>query len=254
MPVPTLFQGRSIAPLLDGSEAGQRRLLAELVAPKFVSYAVFNDDYKYIRELVPTPKEYLFDVKKDHAEQKNLLPSIPPEALELVAELERSVQLGQHGLHFSIRGEKTGTRFVVDAESEVEIVNAFRFPIVTGDLFDLDPERKKLTLTFTADERRRHLVIQTRTGEAPARFSVSRDGQGVESLRIGLGSDQVENLPMPFEANPKNLAVSLSEVDDLLHRDDELVRVWYLAPGSARHQVELDQEMQDTLRALGYIQ
>ncbi len=59
---------------------------------------------------------------------------------------------------------------------------------------------------------------------------------------------------MPFEANPKNLAVSLSEVDDLLHRDDELVRVWYLAPGSARHQVDLDQEMQDTLRALGYIQ
>ena len=73
-------------------------------------------------------------------------------------------------------------------------------------------------------------------------------------MRIGLGSDQVENLPMPFEANPKALVVSLSEVAHLLHRDDELVRVWYLAPGSARHQVELDQEMQDTLRALGYIQ
>ena len=38
LPVPSVFQGRSIAPLLEGGEAGERWLLAELVAPKFVSF------------------------------------------------------------------------------------------------------------------------------------------------------------------------------------------------------------------------
>ena len=254
LPVPSVFQGRSIAPLLEGGETSERRLLAELVAPKFVSYAVYDEDHKYIRELVPTPKEYLFDVKKDRAERKNLLPSVPPQARELVAELERFVQLGQHGLHFSIRGDKAGTRVVVHAESEVEIINAFRFPIVTGDLFDVDSKRKKLTLTFTADDRRRHLVIQTRTGGSPVRFALVRDGHTVETVRARLGSERVETIAFPFDANPKELQVSLSEIDDLLHREDELARVWHLPLGSARNQVELDREMQDTLRALGYIQ
>ena len=254
LPVPSVFQGRSIVPLIEGGDLGQRHLLSELVAPKFVSYAMVDEKHKYIRELVPKPNEYLFDVKKDRAERKNLLPAIPPEALELIAELERFVQLGQHGLHFSIRGDKAGTRLVVHAESDVEIINAFRFPIVTGDLFDLDSENRKLTLTFTADERRRHLVIQTKTGGSLVRFTLARDGHAVEKVRARLGSERVEEITLPFDANSKELGVALSEVDDLLHSEDEAVRVWYLPLASAHNQVELDQEMQDALRALGYIQ
>jgi hypothetical protein len=48
--------------------------------------------------------------------------------------------------------------------------------------------------------------------------------------------------------------VSLEQAAELLHVEDDLVRVWQLPLELGRNRVELDQEMQDTLRALGYIQ
>jgi len=251
--VPEVFQGRSID--LDGDEGNEeRRVFAELVAPQYVSYAVYGKRYKYIRQLLPEPKEYLFDLEFDRDEKTNLLPSFPAEARRLVADLERIVQLGQHGLHLSLRGEKPGARLVVEAETDAEIASAFRFPIVTGDLLDMDEGRRRLTLTFTADESARHLVIQTRPEGATVRFNVLVDGQPLGTERIALGMEGSQEMQMPLEIDPGRVTVSLDAADELLHRDDELVRLWHLPLGAGRNRVELDEETRDTLRALGYLQ
>ena len=257
--VPDIFQGRSIE--LNGDEEGEgRRAFAELVAPQYVSYAVHGDRYKYIRELLPEPKEHLFDRREDLAEQSNLLeslasrPSLTGNAVSLVAELDRVVQLGQHGLHLSLRGKEPGTRLVVEAVTEAGIASAFRFPIVTGDLLDVDDGRKRLALTFTADENTRHLVIQTRPEGAVVRFNLSVDGEPLTTELVGLGTEGTETMLIPFEISPRDVTVSLQEADELLHLEDDLVRLWHLPLGAGRNRVELDQEMRDTLRALGYIQ
>jgi arylsulfatase A-like enzyme len=256
--IPDIFQGRGIS--LNGEVDESRHVFAELVAPQFVSYAVHGDRYKYIRELLPGAKEYLFDRRKDLAEQTNLLRSPEPladEAGELVAELDGVVQLAQHGLHLSLRGKKPGTRVVVEAVTDAEIASAFRFPIVTGDLLDIDDERKRLALTFTADESTRHLVIQTHPEGAVVRFNLFVDGAGLTSEAVSLGSAGTEGartISVPFAVTPRDVTVSLEQAAELLHVEDDLVRVWQLPLAAGRNRVDLDQEMQDTLRALGYVQ
>ncbi|MGH9461191.1 MAG: sulfatase [Vicinamibacteria bacterium] len=256
--IPDVFQGRSIA--LNGEVEESRRVFAELVAPQYVSYAVHGDRYKYIRELLPEPREHLFDRQKDPAERSNLLPSpasLAEDAGELVAELDRVVQLSQHGLHVSLRGKEPGTRVMVEAVSDAEIASAFRFPIVTGDLLDIDDERKRLALTFTADDSTRHLVIQTRPEGALVRFNLFVDGAALTTETVSLGTpgaDGAQAISVPFTVTPRDVTVSLEQAAELLHVEDDLVRVWQLPLGAGRNRVELDQEMQDTLRALGYIQ
>jgi len=252
LPVPEVFQGKSLS--LEGESQAGRRAFAELVAPQYVSYAVHGDRYKYIRELLPEHREHLFDRMEDLAEKTNLLPTLPDDARQLVAELDRIVQLGQHGLHLSLRGEKPGTRLEVEAVTEAEIASAFRFPIVTGDLLNVDDDQKHLSLTFTVDGSTRHLVIQTQPEGARARFRLLVDGVPSTTETASLGVHGVETAPFPLEVTPRDVTVSFEEASELLLLDDDLVRIWHLPLGAGRNRVELDQEIQDTLRALGYIQ
>ena len=168
---PETFQGsREIVPALSRAVPDRsRHSFAELVAPQHVSYSVRSERYKYVRNLAPEFSEKLFDLEADAGEHTSLLPDAPADAMRLLPEIERFVQLGQHGLHLSIRGEDRDARVVVEARTvgDTEIVNAFRFAMVTGDDFKLAPGGGLLTFAFTADDQTRHLVVQTRPEGAP---------------------------------------------------------------------------------------
>ena len=218
-----------------------RPSFAELVAPQHVSYSVRSERYKYVRNLAPEFSENLFDLEADAGEHTSLLPDAPADAMRLLPEIERFVQLGQHGLHLSIRGEERGARVVVEVRTvgDAEIVNAFRFAIATGDDFTLAPGGGLLTLAFTADGKVRHLVVQTRPEGAPLTLDVRADDVPVVSL----------------ELEPKDLAVSIAEAEKLMNAaDDSALRTWYLPFTAGRNRVDLDEETTRNLKALGYIQ
>jgi arylsulfatase A-like enzyme len=236
--VPVDFQGRSLVEVLEKDRvSGDKRVVAELLAPNVVSYSIRNERFKHVKVLVPDASEMVFDLKADPGESVNLLPAVPREAAPLIADLERFVQLGQHGTHLSIRGEEPGAAIRAEIASDSEIANAFRFAISTGDVLDLAPDRKRLSLRFTADGKARHLVVETEPPGADLRLLVEADGRTLTRSSL----------------KAKDIAVSVEEAGRLLHEAGEPVRAWYLAPGSARHQVELDEETLDVLRALGYV-
>jgi len=247
MEPPDVFQGRPLTEAIkkgkDAKGAGRtgRRVFAELVAPKFVSYAVRDEHYKYIKNLAPELTEHLFDLDEDPGEASSLLPDAPAQAAALVPELERFVQLGQHGLHVSIRGETKGERVVVEARTHggAEVVRAFRFAIVTGDTMELSPSRDVLELSFTADGATRHLVLQTDPAGAPLTLEVRSDGDLLETR----------------EVETEALEVSLSDAERLMNDSggDDL-RLFYVPFAAGRNRVELDDEATRNLRALGYIQ
>ena len=113
--------------------------------------------------------------------------------------------------------------------------------MATGDVLEIAPDRKSLTLRFAADGNARHLVVQTNPPGADLRLLVTADGEPLADSSLKM----------------KDLAVSVAEAERLLHEPDNPVRpvrAWYLAPGSGRHQVELDEETLNVLRALGYVQ
>ena len=239
---PDVFQGRALTEAIDkGAGWTERRVFAELVAPKFVSYAVRDERYKYIKNLAPELSEHLFDLDEDPGEESSLLPDAPPRAMALVPDVERFVRLGQHGLHVSVRGDTKGARVVVEARTrdDAQIVRAFRFAIVTGDTMELSLERHALELSFTADETARHLVLQTEPAGAPVTLEVRSDGNVLETREI----------------EPSAVEVSLADAERLMNESEANdFRVFYVPFTEGRNRVKLDEEATRNLRALGYIQ
>lgn len=237
---PDSFQGRSLVPVLEkGAESSERPVFAEVVAPQVVSYAVRNQRFKYIRNLVPEPSEFLFDLNEDREEENSLVDEPPEAAQKIIPLLERFVQLGQHGLHISVAGEPreaTSVRLEVVGD-DAEIATSFRFGIVTGDVFELSPDRKHLVLSMAPSDTRRHLVVRTRPEGAAIR------------LQLFKGTELITSR----ELRPEELAVTVSQAEGLLNKAIRDVLTWYLPVDAGSHQVTLDEETIRNLRALGYI-
>ena len=236
---PAEFQGRSLHEVIEKDVAEtERRAVAELLAPNVVAYSIRDERFKHIKAMVPEAREMLFDLGLDPAEGVNLLPQVPREGALLISDLERFVQLGQHGAHLSVEGEREGGSIRVEIGTDSEIASAFRFAISTGDVLEIAPDRKSLTLGFQADGKARHLVVQTNPPGEDLRLLVTADGERLADSTLVM----------------EDLAVSVAEAERLLHHPGAPVRAWYLAPGSGRNQVELDEETLNVLRALGYVQ
>ncbi len=195
-----------------------------------------DERFKHIKVLVPEPAEMLFNLARDRGEEVNLVSSPPAESAPLASDLERFIQIGQHGAHVSVRGERPGAEVRVTIETDAAIASAFRFGISTGDVLDLAPEGKRLTLKFVADGKARHLVVQTVPPGADLSLGVSEGGAPATLSSLKMSE----------------IAVPEAEAERLLHDAESPLRVWYLAPGG--QQVELDEETMNVLRALGYIQ
>ncbi len=235
---PAEFQGRSLREVLEKDAAtNERRAVAELLAPNVVAYSIRDERFKHVKALVPEAKEMLFDLERDAAEGVNLLPEASREGVALISDLERLVQLGQHGAHLSIEGGRERAAIRVEVATDSEIASAFRFAISTGDVLEIAPDRKRLTLRFEADGKARHLVVQTNTPGVDLRLLVTTAGKTIADSTL----------------TTKELEVSVAEAERLLHQPGTQFRAWYLAPGSGRYQVELDEETLNVLRALGYV-
>jgi hypothetical protein len=196
-----------------------------------------DERYKHVKLLLPEAKEMLFDLEKDPGENVDLMSSVPAEAAPLVTDLEKFVQLGQHGAHVALRGS-AGASVEARIETESEIASAFRFAISTGDVLEIAPEGKRLTLKFSGDEKARHLVIQTSPPGAELQLTVRENGKTVRTSSLRM----------------EDIAVTAADAERLLHDARDSVRVWYLSPGADRQRVTLDQETLDVLKALGYVQ
>ncbi len=252
---PEEFQGRSLLDVIEKDAARtDRRVFSEVVAPNFVSYAVRDQRYKHVKTLVPELSASLYDLEADPGETKNLLAEAPHEAVRLISELERFIQLGQHGMHLAVVGTEPGKVMRITLSTDAKIASAIRFSIATGDLFEQTGGRE-VTLSFVSDEKPRQLVVQTSPPGSPLRLEVSSDGRPIAESAIKLGASGARpEGPLPLVLSPGGLAVTAGEAQSLLQQTHAGVWAWYVDPGSDDQRVDLDEDIRRVLKSLGYIQ
>jgi arylsulfatase A-like enzyme len=251
--IPAAFQGRSLLPVVRGAPAGPARpVFAEIVGPQFVGYSARDERFKCIRTLAPTVEEMLFDLGESPSEARNLAGDPPSRARALASELERFMMRGQHGYHVALVGPRPGARVRAEARTAAAFDQAFRFGIVTGDLMETSPDRRRVALEFTADGRPRHLVLQTRPEGAPLDLRLSADRVPLAVSEIRLGAGDARASAMPVERS--SATVSLEDSARLLAGAGSPARLWYVPLAEGASRVELDEETLETLRALGYVE
>jgi arylsulfatase A-like enzyme len=255
---PKEFQGRSLVDVIEKNVTRtDRKVFSEVMAPNFVSYAVRDQRFKYVKTLVPELSESLYDLETDPGETNNLLPNAPAEGARLVAELDTFIQLGQHGFHLSVTGERPGDAMRVTLSTDAEISSAIRFSIATGDLFEQSPDKKRVTLTFTADGKPRQLVVQTTPPASEVRLEALENGRPLSPDAIRLGASGTHPAGVRVVLTASGLEVPATAAESLLQDDEDhpaSVRAWYVDVGSGRQRVNLDEETTRILRSLGYIQ
>jgi arylsulfatase A-like enzyme len=249
---PASFQGRSLRPSLAGIASPDRRaVFAEQLSPKEVLYAARDERYKYIYQLVPEPGERLFDLSSDPEELHDLLPAIPKAAEGLLTELLEFMQIGQAGLHVSVSSADPAVRFRIEASTGGAFGDVQRFALAAGETLAVAPDRKKLDYSFTAGSLTRHLVVRTEPVGAEVRLAVSSAGRPVA---VAAGGDGRVRAERPFVARPAELQVSLTQAAALMKTGDPGVRVWYVAAPAAGRKASIDPELEQKLKALGYIE
>jgi hypothetical protein len=139
----------------------------------------------------------------------------------------------------------------VTLRTDAEIASTIRYGIATGDLLELSPDRKELTLEFIANGLPRHLVVQTRPPRSMLKLEATSDGKPLASDEIRLGKEGRHPAVFPLVLDASELEVSVVEAELLLHRSEAPLWAWYVRPGE---RVDLDEETLGVLKALGYIQ
>lgn len=229
--------GISLRPLLEGKRLPARLIFAEQISPKETIYAVRNDRYKYIRQLIPESREYLFDFVHDPGETENLAEAGIEPARPLTNALARFLQVGQEGYHLTFAPPPTREETRLEITATAPIKRAIRLLIEDGDQLRLGAGGKTCEYRFQPRGGGRHLLVET----APPGASLT--------LELFRGERLVERETV--QASALSLPGDWSDVPALDDQRDPLV-VWYVpspTPGGPR---SLDPELAAQLEALGY--
>jgi len=250
------FQGLSLRPALEGAAAPERpAVFAEQLSPKEVLYAGRDRRYKYIDQLIPSPQEMLFDLTSDPGETRDLWAQEPEResARGLIAEVGKFMQIGQAGYHISLSSPEPEAHFAIHATTEARFGDVQRFALVTGETLTLTPDRKELDYEFQAGSVTRHLVLRTEPPGADVQFAISRGGRLLDSGVVGLGADGHHPPGLPFTLQADGLRVSTTQVAELLKPGAPAVKAWYVQAPTVPHKASLDPELEQKLKALGYL-
>jgi hypothetical protein len=255
VPAPAGFEGMSLKPALQGRPLPARSVVfAEQLSPKEVLYAARDGRYKAIEQLIPAPAEMLFDLQTDPREEHNLLPNVPEAAHGLRARLLEFLQLGQAGYHVALASADVAAPMTIEASTEGTIADVQRFSMTAGESFSLRPDRKRVTFAFTPGAATRHFVVRTEPADAPLQLRVSSAGRALPAEAITLGPEARHPEAVPFTIDAAAVGVSVSEAAALLKQTGPGVRLWYVSAPSANRKTALDPELEQKLKALGYIQ
>jgi arylsulfatase A-like enzyme len=253
LPRPPQFEGLSLRGLVEGaSPAPARPLFAEQLGPRQSLYAVRDGRLKYVRQLVPEPRELLFDLERDPAERVSLLPgaTVPPALAEALASF---VQRGLDGYHVVLDEHAGGPRRV-RGEAEDGFRDVVRLVMRTGDELKLAADGRSFEYSSAAGEPARHLVVRPARPGAPLRLWIGSGQRALDGARVVVGEPGRRAPAMPFTADPSASGVASYGAGAALRSQAAGAWVFYLAPRSARVDLAADPELADRLRALGYVQ
>lgn len=248
-------EGRSLRALIEGrAEPPPRTIFAEQLSPKEALYAARDGRYKAVQQLLPRPARRLYDLTLDPHERVDLAAAPPAGARALLRELDAWVASGQAGWHVALAPSAAASEMTLRAQTTARIADAQRFALEQGETFALSPDGRVLEYRFRAGAVARHVVLRTEPATAPLRLQLLRDGRPLAPSEVGLGLARARPDGLTMELDATRAAVPAERVAELLEARTPPVRVWYVAARGAGMRAPLDPELQESLRALGYVQ
>jgi len=243
--------GRSLVPALsNGAWQGRDLVLAEQVSSREIFYAARGPRYKLIRQLIPRTGEWLFDLRADPGEMHSLLPDVPEAARGLAREVASLVQTGLGGWSVAVSAPPDA-RTVVNVTTAGTIGDVQHVPIHNLDEVAISADRHRLDFSFVGGNR--HLVLRVDPPEGELRVSGSIDGASVPAAEFGVGAQAEAPSSLPVRVLSSDVAVSTAQATLLLAQARPPWRVWYVTPPPEPPKASIDTELEQKLRALGYI-
>ncbi|HJS56502.1 MAG TPA: sulfatase [Vicinamibacteria bacterium] len=244
-PAPPGLDGVSLVPAVRGRSLPPRALFAEQLSPREVLYAVRHGRHKLVRQLLPIPGEWLFDLGQDADEMRSLVDSEPGQASQLASLLLPFLLQGQEGLHIVMKDPAPGNAVRVGLTSGARIADVARLNFRTGDTLEIDAGGRSASLHFVSGGARRHVIVRTEPPGADVTLELGPDFAPFD-LRLGSKGEPATRLPMPL--SPAALRVAVPPADM------EGARAWAFAVLSERRPEVVSPELQEQMRALGYLQ
>ncbi len=279
---PETLAGRNLLDLIDSeSDIAPIFLDLNLVAGSqqtlHVSKGIVLGDYKYFEELAPTAEKYLFNLRQDPGETKNLIDEQPDKAaeLEILLKVQRSSELS--GLIVQGIGSKAtkGVDWSLSLETDGQFIEVSPIDLEPTDSFEYEPGGNKLTIQCDLTPGNDFVVTKGRLQDSDS-FAIRvdppdakvfiRSNQFGRSARmpVFLGPNRTKtSAPVEFTANREDLKMEqLSTLFTEAERDprgsDNLVSIppgVYVVrlPDASAGEIDMPEEMIERLKALGYM-
>jgi len=239
------LDGVSLRGAIEGGRLPERPLFAEQVAGGPVIYAVRFGRFKLIHEILPDPRQMLFDLEDDPGERSDVSAQAPAEAALRAALLKPFLMSGQAGLHLVLADPPPGRTLHLVIRSAARLADVLRVTVRAGDTLEFAPNGRQARLAFVPAGLTRHLVIRTDPPGSP----VSVDfGGGLRPADLRLGEDTRPARSLPATLVPSELQIASPSSPDPLPG-----KAWAFAILPARAP-EVRAELQEQMRALGYLQ
>jgi hypothetical protein len=209
-------------------------------------YAVRNERYKAIEQLVPSEQSFLFDLSSDPREMTPL-PETPAGAGALRLPLSEFTAQAQQGLHLTVEPDPDGALVQITLRSPAPLERAYRMGQRTGEPLRVSPDGRRVTYSFRRSGFRHRLVAVPVDASVPLEVEIRVAGAPVDPALVRVGAGLAPRgavwvvIPSQAQAAPPQVA------------EDRPIRVWYQAAPAGSRVEALDPELREELRALGYL-
>jgi hypothetical protein len=239
-----------VTPAFAGKAIPSRALFAEQLSPAETLYAVRRGSKKYIHALLPEDREWLFDVSADPDESRNLLEADPGSTSALRNLLRPFIQEGQHGYHLVLGDPPHGQRGRLELRSDARIERVVRLVVRTGDVLEVASDRRSASLTFTAKNATRHVMVATDPPAAPLRLTIAYGGKPLPAAAVAIGPDKRRPSALPIVLAADEAFVPASPQAENIAP----AHAWLFFLGPRRAAPPMDDELRARMKALGYVE
>ena len=264
-PLDARFQGRSFLRAMERQEVEERLGYASLLLETKSMYMARSKKAKFINDLAAAQKMW-FDLLEDPREDHPLKEAVP-EGPELERHVARVATLGAHGLNVLITAGDGRVETVTGAVRAKGLGRATL--LYHEDHYEVHGNEDSVTFTvrlkegrsFMAgadgwydtveqDSARLHLVLDA---GAEVSLEMQADGNPVGASDVFFGGDRVNRPTDGGTFEPAQYVADLHAFDPVLLPRKFAVYVWYVPDVDTIRNDELDPELRDALRGLGYL-
>ncbi len=273
---PPCVVGKSLLPLIKG-EAGSnihgRQVFAcetRYGGGRFdMLYGVLAGGFKYVRRLMPEPKEYLFDLQKDPEERRNVLEEIPEAGAKLKGAVEARFMAADFSLRLSSDAVRRSMRAILVTDGSFERIEAYP-AFARRPQTQLTASRQKIELSGQMDVTDIGVDFSLSPPDASIMLDVFAEGQQLQPGRVYLGAlcRSPTSLPLRVQGASEALAANPEATSGILIGWGTGCFLWRLETDLSIEEPQgtqatpplvkaaprrLDKETLDRLRALGYV-